>query len=152
MNLRTDLPGVETLYHLLPWTVRKQELWPCNASTLGITRYFICQVRRNCWILWNPSYCSVVSWRSLSNKWASFYLELIQIKTILMLESIWVVAISCLWFWVKLFAICAQLYKEVGLVLLTESPLTRGWWQKSETYWKKCCDCPQQNSSFCGVL
>ena len=29
--------------------------------------------------------------------------------------------------WVKLFAICAQLYKEVGLVLLTESPLTRGW-------------------------
>lgn len=42
-----------------------------------------------------------------------------------MLESIWVVAFSCLWFWVKLFAICAQLYKEVGLVLLTESPLTR---------------------------
>lgn len=47
-----------------------------------------------------------------------------------MLESIWVVAFSCLWFWVKLFAICAQLYKEVGLVLLTESPLTRGWWKK----------------------
>lgn len=41
--------------------------------------------------------------------------------------EIWVVAFSCLWFWVKLFAICAQLYKEVGLVLLTESPLTRGW-------------------------